>query len=221
MIAISHRGDHSALPENTIPAFLRALELGADGIELDVHATRDGEIVVYHDFELKDGRAVASVTRDELRRVELSPGIGIPTLKEVFEAVSGRATLFIEAKARNVEQPLAACLKGLAGGYAVHSFNHQTVYNLKKLLPEVHTGILQVGRLIDSSAAMRAAGAGDLWQHHDYMDRQLVEEIHGIGGRIIAWTPNTRERWDVLANYGVDGICTDKIDAYTALGKTE
>ena len=68
--------------ENTLPSFQLAMDAGADGLELDVHATSDGVVVVHHDAELPDGRAISSFTLAELRRHEAAPGVPIPTLQE-------------------------------------------------------------------------------------------------------------------------------------------
>jgi glycerophosphoryl diester phosphodiesterase len=83
-----------------------------------------------------------------------------------------------------------------------------------ELIPSVRTGILQVAYPIDSSAAMRSAGATDLWQHVDFIDERLVSDVHAYGGKLIAWTANTTEQWQSLTDLGVDGICTDHVDRY-------
>jgi glycerophosphoryl diester phosphodiesterase len=83
-----------------------------------------------------------------------------------------------------------------------------------ELLPSVRTGILQVSYLVDSCSVMRKTGATDLWQHADLIDAKLVTDVHSCGGRIIAWTPDSEIRWGELADLGVDGICTDRVDAY-------
>ena len=85
---ISHRGAHQTLPENSIPAFLRAIELGADAIELDVHATSDGVVIVHHDPTVTaPGVATSRVldlTASELSRFPLAHGVEIPTLEAVL-----------------------------------------------------------------------------------------------------------------------------------------
>src|SRR5438477_11545545 len=93
---ISHRGAHHTLPENSLPAFLRAIELGADAIELDVHATSDGIVVIHHDPVLNapghGPRRIADLRSDELSQYPLGQGIPVPTLGAVFDAV-GRDTM--------------------------------------------------------------------------------------------------------------------------------
>src|SRR6266404_41848 len=104
---ISHRGAHQTLPENSIPAFLRAIELGADAIELDVHATSDGVVIVHHDPAVTSpGVATArlvDLTASELSRFPLAHDIEIPTLGAVLNAIGDRAKVYVEIKALDVE----------------------------------------------------------------------------------------------------------------------
>src|SRR3954463_2639746 len=86
---IGHRGAPREYPENTLPAFQRAIELGADAIELDVHVTFDGVPIVHHDPQLRGSapRALATMTWSEVARVELVSGIAVPSLQQVLDAV--------------------------------------------------------------------------------------------------------------------------------------
>jgi glycerophosphoryl diester phosphodiesterase len=217
-VPISHRGAHDALPENSIPAFLRAIELGAKGIELDVHATRDGTVVVHHDpviqtGDLRDGRRarIADLTVNELERFPLGEGLFVPTLAEVLHAVGESATVFVEIKARNIEPLVVRSIRESRTDCAVHSFDHRIVKTVKRLFPAIRTGILEVARHLDPTRALAETGAEDLWQHVEYIDEELVTRTHSAGARVIAWTANDIPQWKTLAQIGVDGICTDRI----------
>ena len=85
-----------------------------------------------------------------------------------------------------------------------------------ELMPSLRTGILQVGYPVDSRAAMRSAGATDLWQHADFVDSLLVADVHAQAGRVIVWTANDESQWTMLSELGVDAICTDRVDSYVA-----
>src|SRR5712672_2603804 len=105
---ISHRGAHQTLPENSIPAFLRAIELGADAIELDVHATSDGIVIVHHDPAVNaPGQATTRIAdlaaADIVQRFPLAHGVQIPTLNAVLEAVGNRTRVYVEIKAKSIE----------------------------------------------------------------------------------------------------------------------
>lgn len=221
-LAISHRGLHSSAPENSIPAFLTAIDAGADGIELDVQSSSDDVLYVHHDsaLRLNDGFVpFASLESGEIGKLRLDGDAGIPTLDDTLAAIGSHCDVFIEIKANGIENAVARCLKrhvSIAERYAVHSFDHRIVKRMLELVPSVRTGILQVSYLIDSCAALRKAGAMDLWQHADFIDGALVTDVHSCGGRVIAWTPNAEPQWESLATLSVDGICTDRVDSYIA-----
>lgn len=217
---IGHRGASSERPENTLPAFLRALELGADAVELDVHGTRDGAIVVHHDPTVPAGssggepRPIADATLAELRRT--ADGASIPTLDEVLAAVGTRLTVYIEIKGRSIEQPVVDLLRRHPARCAIHAFDHRVPRRSRALAPEIAAGILVHSYLLEPSRVLRQAGARDYWCHWEFVDRDLVEQIHRTGGRVIAWTVNDGRVAQTLAGLGVDGICTDDVAAMRA-----
>jgi len=223
-LAISHRGLHTTAPENSIPAFLAAIDAGAQGIELDVHASLDGTIYVHHDpipgGTDRDGRLWESFVRldsKEVSSIRLADDVRIPTLDEVIEAVAGRAEIFIEIKGLRMEETVARCLKrhiDRIDQFACHSFDHRIIRRIAGLLPSIRTGILQVSYLIDSCGALRLSGATDLWQHVDFIDAALVSGVHACRGRVIAWTANDPIKWEMLDGLGVDAVCTDIVDEY-------
>jgi len=210
---IAHRGTPREHAENSLPGFARALAIGVDGIELDVHVTGDGVPVVHHDPTLGPGalagRAIAELSRDQLRAHEIAPGVAIPTLADVRDVVGGRATLYVEVKARDAEAAVAAALDGLGERAPVHSFDHRVSRRVRELAPRTPAGILSTSYLVDTVAAMRTADARDLWQHWTMVDEVLADAVHAAGGRVIAWTVNDPAVAVALAAAGVDGVCTD------------
>lgn len=210
-LAIAHRGAHDDLPENSIPAILRALDLGAQGIEIDVHATADGVLVVHHDPATRDGRSIRSLTASETAAAEIAPGICIPLLDDVLEAVAGRAILFIETKVEEVEFPLIRAIRRSDADSAVHSFHHDTIRNLKVTMPSLRAGILTSGSAGAALRAVHATGADDVWHETADIEPLLVRECHRLGKKVIAWTANTPAECRRLKTLGVDGICTDDL----------
>lgn len=220
--AIAHRGIRERYPENSLPAFAAALDAGADGIELDVHATRDGVVVVHHDAVLPRavdspiaGRAIVSTEFSELSNFELAPGVGLPTLEDVLQAIGARAAAYIEIKAPDIEAHVARVISSVptASRCAVHSFDHRIVLKFASLARGVPTGILEVGYPVDPSSMLAAAHARDLWQACEFIDAELVSAIHARGGRVIAWTCDDPTQWARFRAIGVDGICTDRVAA--------
>ena len=228
--AIAHRGIHDRYPENSLPALVAALDAGADAVELDVHATRDGVVVVHHDANLPpsttplSGRAIAAVGAADLATFELTPGVGIPTLEEILLALAPRAKVYIEIKASGIEAVVAAVLARVpsaATSCAVHSFDHRIVQHFGRIAPTIPTGILLVGYPVDAAAVLTAAAARDLWQSCEFVDADLVASIHRARGRVIAWTCNDPAEWNRLREIGVDGICTDRTAALVEWQRSE
>ena len=184
--------------------------LDADGVELDVHATRDGAIVVHHDADLPGAGPIAQLTLAEARRVRLRNGETIPLLSEVLELLRDR-DVWIEVKSLPpVHEP--SLFEVLDRGpcpvrYAVHSFDHRIVRRLGQTRPELRRGILLSAYLDDPVSAMRAVGATTLWQEWQQVDRELVNRVHDVGGFLIAWTVNEIGDLERLARMGVDGLC--------------
>lgn len=224
---IAHRGAPREARENTLPALRRAVERGADAIELDVHVTSDGTVIVHHDETLGDlvtdptqaGRPLHGMRAAEVAAVRFHDGTGIPTLAEVLAAIPPRVILHVELKGRDVHRHVGDLLGPHAGHVAVHAFDHRMPRALMDVLPVVPRGILLGSYLVDVVAAMAAAGARDLWQHWAQIDPPLVDAVHGAGGRVIAWTVNDPEAMRTLTAWGVDGLCTDDVRiAQAALG---
>jgi len=229
--AIAHRGVRERYPENSLPAFVAALDAGADAIELDVHATRDGVPVVHHDATLSAssssplaGRHIAALDYAELSTFELATGVALPTLQEILIALTPRAKVYIEIKAADIEGVVAGVLARIPSAEsscAVHSFDHRIAQRFKKIAPAFATGLLIVGYPVDSASLLAAAGARDLWQNCEFIDEDLVTLIHRAGGRIVAWTCNDAAEWKRLEALGVDAICTDRTAALVAWMRNE
>ena len=215
---ISHRGAHQTHPENSIAAFERAIELGAEGIELDVHATNDGVVVVHHDPvvharhpQRPAHRPIAKLSAAELEQFPLADGMRIPTLPEVLAAIGRRAVVYVEIKAPNIETLVTRCIRESETTCAVHSFDHRVVKIVKSIFPAIRTGVLEVSRHIDPIASLASASAQDLWQEVDSIDEEIVEKAHSVGARVVAWTANDAAQWEALYALRVDAICTDRI----------
>ena len=202
--------------ENTLPSFEAALAEEADGIELDVHATADGVVVVHHDPHLRGGHDIASNSWSDVRRAAAAAGIEIPTLADVCELVGDRVELFVEIKGAGIERFVRSVLAAHRGRSAIHSFDLGAIARLSHLDPDLRLGLLFDQRVPDVAAMLAAHGALDAWPHHSLVDAPLVESVHGAGGRVIAWTANARRDIERLTALGVDGICTDDVTLVVA-----
>lgn len=212
-LRIAHRGLSRLARENTLPAFALALEAGADGIELDVHATREGKVVVHHDPVLREGMVIADET---LAAIRLATDAAVPTLEEVCELVAGRAELFVEIKGAGIEQQVLEVMRQYDGRFAIHSFDHALIGRLHRMDERVRLGVLFEDVTPDVAALMNATGARDVWPHAPLITGALVETVHGAGGRVIAWTINAASETERLTALGVDGLCGDDIRLFPA-----
>jgi glycerophosphoryl diester phosphodiesterase len=209
-LRIAHRGMPRRLRENTLPSFAEALARGAQGIELDVHATADGVVVVHHDAWTAEGLEIAQTKWNELQRETLD-GTTVPTLASVCELVGDRAELFVEIKGAAIEEPVLRVLDGHSGPKAIHSFDHPTIGRIAKLDPTIRLGLLFEEQVTDVAAVLTGHGARDAWPHHSLADARMIDHVHAIGGRLIVWTVNAPRDVRRVNALGVDGICTDDV----------
>lgn len=198
-------------------SFERALDQGADAIELDVHASSDGVVVVHHDHRvaMESGLSIAGRALDELSSAEIRAATGtggealLPFLAEVLETVGDRARVYVEIKGSGIERAVIACIRENGVRCAVHSFDHRVSTTIRTLAPDMRTGILLESRLADPAGALRAAMAKDYWQQWERIDADLVSAVHAAGGRVVAWTVNDPQEASRLVDIGVDALCTD------------
>jgi glycerophosphoryl diester phosphodiesterase len=207
---IAHRGASGYEYENSRAAFRRAVMLDADGIELDVHSTQDGAIVVHHDPDIPGFGPIAQLSLAEARKARIRNGEPLPLLTEILDLV-GQRDVWVEVKSlppphdRHLLDVLAA---GPAPDrYAVHSFDHRIVYRLGEAQPSLRRGILLSAYLQDPVSVMRSVGATTLWQEWQQVDEGLVNQVHDSGGAVIAWTVNELGDLDRMVRLGVDGLC--------------
>ncbi len=223
---IAHRGASGHAPENTLSAFQKAIYMGADMVELDVHLSRDGELVVTHDESLEhltNGFGyVKDYTVSELKHFEVMVKTGdrrperIPTLREVFEFVGKRVGVVVEIKTGQfsypgIEAKTARLLEefDLLDDALVIAFYHPTLREIKRINPHIATGILYAAGLIEPWAVAETVGADALHPHFHYIWPEVVVESQKRGYRVHPWTidsPDDLQRWKA---FGVDGITTD------------
>lgn len=207
---IAHRGASGYEFENSLAAFRRAIMLDVDGVELDVHATLDGAIVVHHDPEIAGLGSIAGADLAAVRQVRLRNGEPLPLLSEVLDLM-GQRDVWVEVKAldRSWDRKLLATL---AAGpaplrYAVHSFEHSIIERLGRAQPDLRRGVLLAETVPDPVAVMTVVGADTLWAERRMVSETLVRTIHAAGKALIAWTVNELSELRRLAQLGVDGLC--------------
>jgi glycerophosphoryl diester phosphodiesterase len=239
---VAHRGASAELPENTVSAFERAIEVGAPAIEFDVRVTADGAAVVIHDPSVDrttDGSGVVrSMTVAEIRALRIATHEGqtehVPTLDEVLRLASGRVAVDVEIKNIPGEPDfdaerelavealhLALDVVGFVGSVIVSSFNPRSIAASRALRPEVPTGLL-TEYSVDAAAGLRyAAAEGHTWVL-PFVDRVreagegFPDVAHRAGLLLGTWlTDDPEEALDLFAS-GVDAVATNDPGAVMA-----
>ena len=228
----AHRGASGYLPENTLPAFEKAVEMGADGIELDIHKTKDGQLVVIHDEKIdrtSNGKGrVQDLTLEELRRYNYNATqpkscdhADIPTMREVFELIKPTDLMInIEIKTgivfyEDIEADILAMTKefGMEDRVLYSSFNHYSIMKIKELDGNARTGFLYMDGTLNMPEYGRDHGVEAL--HPAFYNVQypnFVEKCHEYGLKINSWTINTKQYMNMACEMGLDGIITNYPD---------
>lgn len=211
-LVIAHRGASAYELENSLAAFRAAGRMGADAVELDVHATADGALFVHHD-ETIDGHPIPRLTAVQAAAFQLGNGEPLPTLAQALEAIGPRLQAFIEVK--SLPAPFDGRLFETMqrgpnpSGYAVHGFDHRVVRRLGDERPALSRGVLSSAYPVRPLVPLEDAGATVLWQERGLVDRPLVEGLHRAGCRLFVWTVNDASEMEQLLSLGVDGLCTN------------
>jgi glycerophosphoryl diester phosphodiesterase len=223
MLKIGHRGAMGYEPENTLTSFAKALELGVDGIELDVRPCRSGELVVIHDALLdrtSNGKGlVIDTTLEEIKRLDAGKGQVIPTLPQVLDLVDRRAIIDIELKAEGVGQAVAGILDRYIKKHGwrkdlfiLSSFDHHELRRCHDLIPHVPFGPLIAAKPLDYASLAREMGADMIAPFYEFLDEDFVQDAHQKGLKVITWTVNRPEDIKAMRKIGVDGIISNYPD---------
>ena len=221
----AHRGFSGKYPENTMLAFEKALEIGCEGIEFDVHFTKDKQLVIIHD-ELIDRTGdqkglVKDMTYDELCKVNFAykfkdevPFQRIPTLREYFELVKDKDIISnIELKTGvfeydGIEQAVYDLIKefGLQNKVIVSSFNHHSVMRMKAIDPKIECGFLVETWILDVASYIEK---NHIEAYHPYfyqLTPSEVEDLRKHNIKINTWTVNEYEDIQKMIDIEADGI---------------
>lgn len=233
----AHRGARVVAPENTLPAFQKALDMHVDGIELDVYCSKDGQLVVIHDFTVDkttNGKGrVSDFTATELAGLDAGSslsaefaGIGVPTLDQVFDLVGNRCRVNVEIKSEdpsggNQVEPLIALIqkRNLYEQVIVSSFNPITLIKMRWTDPKIQLGLLYEAEL---PPHLRQAWFTPILQpealhpYHAIIDEKLMTWAKSKRCAVNTWTVNDVAEAKRLAALGVDVIMSDVPDVMIA-----
>ena len=219
LFCFGHRGAAGHEPENTLRSVRKALELGADGIEVDVYCV-DGQLVVIHDRTLgrtTNGRGfVARKTFAQLRALDAGLGEHIPTLAEVFDTVDQRAVINVELKGPRTAAPVVTLIDEYVRqrgwrheDFVVSSFDHAQLRKARRRDPEIRLGALitRIPRRLASFA--QQLGAWSVNVSRECVTEEFVLDAHRRGLQVFVFTVNETQDIARMKKLGMDGVFSD------------
>jgi glycerophosphoryl diester phosphodiesterase len=226
MLNIGHRGAAGEAPENTIASFQLAIEQGCTALELDIHVSADGEIIVCHDATIDrttDRRgAIKDLTVEQIKQADAGrwfhkafTGERLPLLKEVFDAVPTGFPINVEIKCYKhpqVAQKLITLLhnSGRLNSVIVSSFGYEVLYSLKRAEPEIRIGLLYDKRIdYQGLAEWNKVKLYSLHPHHLLVNQDYAKAAINQGYQIYPWTIDNEARMKELIGIQVSGIITN------------
>jgi glycerophosphoryl diester phosphodiesterase len=219
LLCFAHRGASGHEPENTVSAVEKAINLGADWIELDVYAV-EGELIVIHDERLERTTNGTGRIMDApfvyLKSLDAGNGQRIPTLREIFDCVDRRAGINVEMKGPETADLTVSLIneyintKGWSyDQFIVSSFNHRSLKSVSKQDPHIKIGIVIGGLHRQYKRCARQCAAYSVHPRIDIVNEEFIKKAHQLGLKVFPYTVNQPEVIAHLESLGVDGIFTD------------
>lgn len=219
---IGHRGAAALEPENTLRGFRKAIELGLDYVEFDIHRCKSGELVVMHDETVDrttNGNGfVKDLTLQQLKKLDAGKGEQIPTLQEAIDCCKEKIKMCIELKAARLENDTVAEIidNNVVESSMVKSFFHEYSKNVKEIAAaknlQLKTGILIVGNPVDIVEVAKAAKADFVSANHCFVDGRMVKLLKNAGLGITVWNCDNEHDIQRMLKLNVDMIASNRPD---------
>jgi glycerophosphoryl diester phosphodiesterase len=217
LLKTGHRGAMGYAPENTLKSFKKALELGVDMVELDVHLTQDKKLVVIHDETLErttNGKgAVSKKTLKQLKTLDAGEGEQIPTLEEVFDLIDKRIQINIELKGENTAKPVFELIENYVKNkgwdyshFLISSFDFKELKNFRKLTSKIKIGTLIKKLPINYPEIIDKLKANVINLNFQLITPELITKIHQKNLKVFVWTVNNSVDINKMKKLKVDGI---------------
>ncbi|TFG11300.1 glycerophosphodiester phosphodiesterase [Candidatus Thorarchaeota archaeon] len=214
-LIIGHRGAPTVAPENTMLSFQKAWEIGVDMIELDLQNTKDGQLVVIHDYELSRLTSTEGFVGDsdysELYKLDVGGGERIPLLTDVLAWSKGKVKLNIEIKVPDIEHDALKLVddRGMLDSVLFSSFIPSVVEKLKNINVDARTALLLNEIDKSSIATAKELKADAINPLFFTIPENFTRQVHSAELKIFPWTVNEKDIMMNLVKQGVDGIITD------------
>lgn len=220
ILLIAHRGASKLAPENTLKAFEKAIELGADYVEFDVHISKDGEIVIMHDSTVDrttGGKGtIEEMTLKELKDLDCGEGEKIPTLQDLIELAKDKIGLQLEIKAKGMAEKIVHLVReaGLIESIIISSFDHDELLEIKRIEPSIKLASLILG--VKKKSSIKEAidnGFHAIHPMDKFASSKFIASAHEHGIKVNVWTVDSKSKMRKLIEKGVDGIITNDVEA--------
>ena len=219
-LKIGHRGAKGYVSENTLESIKKAIDLGVDGVEIDVHVCKTGEVVVFHDFTLNRNTngtgAVANLTLKEIKKLKVDNQFRIPTLIEVLDLIDNTIVINIELKGEGTAIPTCHIIQDYIDkkGWALHSiivssFKQSLLLEVYNINPNIPLGVLAEDDFSDALAFANVIKAKAIHPKFSLLTRLNVAEAQALGYKVNTWTVNTKQDIKQAISYQVDAIISD------------
>ena len=220
MLKIGHRGAKGYEPENTLISFQKALDMQVDGIELDVHLSADGELIVIHDETVdrttNGNGLVNTLSSRELKQFRINEHHEIPLLSEVFELVNKNCFINIELKSYETADKVVELIEKYVfeknwnyNHFLISSFDWNALQQVRFLNDEIQIGVLTETDLDLALAFAKFIQAKSIHPHFHLLNKENVSKIQSKKIDVFPWTVNEREDIEKIKAYKVNGIITD------------
>lgn len=217
MLRVGHRGARAYEPENTLLSFRKALEIGVDAVEFDVRKTKDNQLVVIHDANVKrttNGEGLVSeLSLEEIKNLSTKKGEKIPTLKEALNFLDNKVKIVIELKEVGLEEKVLSAIreKRLQKNIIIVSFIEEALRKVRDLDKQIETGLIYVKHKNPLRVALELK-ANYLLPLYRFTHTRNIEKAHENDLKVIVWTVNKPEEVAEYKRKGVDGIASDNPD---------
>ena len=223
MLKIAHRGAKAYEPENTLQAFQKALDLNSDGIELDVHLSSDGHIIVIHDETIDrttNGKGLVNdFTLAELKSFLIDEKYQIPTLNKVFDLVDKKCLINIELKGLGTASKVIPLIEEYIlekdwkyEHFIISSFDWNMLEETSNLNPNIPIGVLTEENLDTALVFAEKIKAKAIHPDFNLLNEENVRQIQEKGFLVLPWTVNSEKDIQKVISYNVNGIISDNPD---------
>ena len=219
-LAIGHRGAMGHETENTLASVQKALDLGADMIEIDVFEIRSGEIMVFHDERVdrltNGGGLIEEYNYWDSQILILDGNHKIPMLQDVLRLIDNRARLNVELKGAKTSDRVNYILEYYIENegwerdkFIISSFNWDELRSFRNYNENIAIAVLTDGDPLEAIPVAKELGAEAINPYFETLNKEVVDQIHKAGFKVYTWTVNNEDDIKRVTNMGVDGIISD------------